>query len=415
MEPVFNFVEMFERSIGLSDPWKVTRAEFNQNDKSVHVYIEAKKTSKYPCPECQKLCKRYDNEDEERVWRHADVVLYPCYIHCRRPRVGCPEHGIKVVDAPWSRKGSRNTLLFEGYAMMLAQMSTLEEARKAMKISRTAIMHIVGYWVEKAVSESDLSGITRLSIDETSFKKGHSYVTVVGDPVRRCVIGVENGRDMDAVVRFSYDFESKGGECDKVSSVSMDMSKTYKAGCTECFPNAKTVYDKFHVKKLILDGMEEVRREEQGKKSRYKRWMGRKLLMIPEKRMTKEQELSKETICKAYPKTGRAYRMVQKFDDVYMNFNAHDAEKELDSLISWMMHSKLDPMKKVARSFKRNKAEILEYFVNRYTNAFAEGLNSMIQAVKRKARGFRLYESYRVMIFLCVGKLQLSYPQPLPL
>ena len=59
MEPVFNFVEMFERSIGLKEPWKVTRAEFNDKDKSVHVYIEAKKTSKYPCPECHKMCRRY--------------------------------------------------------------------------------------------------------------------------------------------------------------------------------------------------------------------------------------------------------------------------------------------------------------------------------------------------------------------
>ncbi|MDD4543697.1 MAG: transposase family protein [Clostridia bacterium] len=104
----------------------MTSAEFNEKDKSVHVYIEAKKTSKYPYPECHKLCRRYDNEDEERIWRHADVVLYPCYIHCRRPRVECEEHGIKVTDALWSRKGSRNTLLFEGHAMMLAKIKLSE-------------------------------------------------------------------------------------------------------------------------------------------------------------------------------------------------------------------------------------------------------------------------------------------------
>ena len=415
MEPVFNFVEMFERSIGLKEPWKVTRAEFNDKDKSVHVYIEAKKTSKYPCPECHKLCRRYDNEDEERIWRHADVVLYPCYIHCRRPRVECEEHGIRVTDAPWSRKGSRNTLLFEGYAMMLAQMSTFEEARKALKISRTAIMHIVSYWVDKAVRETDLSEVERLSIDETSFRKGQSYVTVIGDPERRCIIGVENGRNADAVVRFSYEFESKGGESCRISHISMDMSKPYKAGCAECFPYAKTVYDKFHVKKLMLDGMDEVRKEEQGKKSRNWKWMGRKLLMIPQSRMTKDQEQAKDNICRSYPKTGRAYRMVQMFDEVYRNINTQKAEEEFDKLTSWMMHSRLEPMKKVARSFRKNKEEILEYFENRYTNAFAEGMNSMIQTAKRKARGFRLYESFRTAIFLCVGKLQLSYPNPFPL
>ena len=123
----------------------------------------------------------------------------------------------------------------------------------------------------------------------TSFRKGQIYVTVVRDPERRCVIGVENGRDTDAVVRFSYEFESKGGESCRISHISMDMSKAYKAGCAECFPYAKTVYDKFHVKKLMLDGMDEVRKEEQGKKSRNWKWMGRKLLMIPHSRMSKDQ------------------------------------------------------------------------------------------------------------------------------
>ena len=76
MEPVFNFVTMFERSIGLKDPWKVTRAEFDARDKAVHIYIEAKKTAKYPCPICGKMSSRYDDEEDERSWRHADMVMY---------------------------------------------------------------------------------------------------------------------------------------------------------------------------------------------------------------------------------------------------------------------------------------------------------------------------------------------------
>ena len=163
----------------------------------------------------------------------------------------------------------------------------------------------------------------------------------------------------------------------------------------------------------MLEGMDEVRKEEQGRKSR--KWMGRKLLMIPQSRMTKDQEQAKDNICRSYPKTGRAYRMVQMFDEVYRNINTQKAEEEFDKLTSWMMHGRLEPMKKVARSFRKNKEEILEYFENRYTNAFAEGMNSMIQTAKRKARGFRLYESFRTAIFLCVGKLQLSYPNPFPL
>lgn len=414
MEPVYNFVEMFEESIGLKDPWKVTRAQFDPRDRAVHIYVEARKTAKYTCPECKKACDRYDDEEDERVWRHADVVMYPCYIHCRRPRVNCPEHGVHVTDAPWARKGGRQTFLFEGYAMMLAETMTLNEARKMLRISRTALMHIVNYWVDKAVAETDLSEVEQLSIDETSFKRGHSYVTVVGDPSRRRVIGVEEGRDSQAVERFSYDFIARKGDCNNITHVSMDMSAAYKKGCEICFPNAKQVFDHFHVKKLVLDGMDEVRREEQGRKHARSKRAGRKLLMIPEIRMTQEQSSAAQALCKEYPKTGRAFRMVQQFDDLYRCQTMDEAECVLKKITSWMLHSRLTPMKGVARSLRKNKTEILEYFKHRLTNAFAEGMNSLIQAAKRKARGFRTFKGYRTMIYLAVGKLHLSYPLPFP-
>jgi transposase len=412
MEPVFNFVGMFEQSIGLKDPWKVTRAEFRQQDRTVHVYVEARKTAKYACPECGQLSERYDDEDEEREWRHADVVMYPCYVHCRRPRVKCEQHGVRVVDAPWARKGARQTLLFEGYAMMLAELLPMNEAKRVLRVSRTALMHIVGHWVEKAVQETDLSGVRTLSIDETSFKRGQSYVTVVGDPLRRRVIGVEDGRDLASVERFSLDFIARGGDCKAVESVSMDMSQTYRAGCALCFPKARPVYDHFHVKQLVLSGMDEVRREEQGKKYARSRSAGKKLLMIPEGRMTDQQLEAKSSLCEEYPRTGRAFRMVQAFDDVYRSATMEEARSVLKRVTSWMMHSGLEPMKKVARSLRKNLQDILEYFRNRLTNAFAEGMNSLIQAAKRKARGFRTYAGYRIMIFLVVGRLHLSYPHP---
>lgn len=412
MEAIFNFVEMFEKSIGLKEPWKVTRAEFDSRDKAVHVYVEGSKTAKYPCPECGKLCKRYDNEEDERAWRHADVVMYPCYIHSRRPRIDCPAHGIRVVDAPWARKGARQTLLFEGYAMMLAETMSMNEASKILRISRTALMHIVEYWVEKAVAETDLSVVEQLSLDETSFKRGQSYVTVVGDPEHHRVIGVENGRDIAAVERFSLDFIARKGDCNRITHVSMDLSATYKKACDICFPEAKLVYDHFHVKKLVLDGMDEVRRAEQGKKYARSKRAGRKLLMIPKKRMTEQQNAAMQALCQEYPKTGRAFQMVQQFDDLYRCQTIVEAERVLKRLTSWMMHSRLEPMKKVARSLRRNQTEILEYFKHRLTNAFAEGMNSMIQAAKRKARGFRTFEGYRIMIYLAVGRLHLSYPLP---
>lgn len=213
--------------------------------------------------------------------------------------------------------------------MLLAQTMSMNEARRILRISRTAMLNIAVYWVEKAVREDDLSSITRLSIDETSFKRGQSYVTVVCSPEQKRVIGVEEGRDTNAVERFSLSFEERKGDCNKVRYVSMDMSQAYKSATKLCFPLSIIVYDHFHVKKLMLDAMDTVRREEQGRKFARSRQAGKKLLMIPEQRMNEQQREKLAKLSKEYPKLGRAFRMVRQLDDLY----ACQARPEAESVM----------------------------------------------------------------------------------
>ena len=407
-----NFTEMFAQSIGVKEPWQIKEAKFDEKERAVHIYIAARKTAKYPCPICGEMSPRYDDEEDERVWRHGDVVFFPCYVHCRRPRVNCKKDGIHVVEAPWARKGSRFTLLFESYAMLLAQSMTFNEARKLLRISNTAMTHIVRYWVDKAVSKQDLSNVTRLGIDETSFLRGQSYVTVITDPSQRRVIDVEPGRDAAAVEAFSYALEAHGGDCNQITFVSADMSDAYKKGTVDCFPKAKSVIDKFHVKKMLLDALNTVRMQEQGKQKCMRRDAGRKLLMIPQGRMSEQQLARLTTLSKDYPKTGRAFRMVQNLDTVYAATDLNAAKILFMKLCSWLKRSRLEPMKKVADSLRAHEQDILNYFLCRLTNAMSEGFNGIIQAAKRKARGFATYEGYRCSIFLVAGKLRLA---PIPL
>lgn len=409
MSEFTNYEEMFAQSIGLKDPWKIERAEYDELKHEVHIYVSCRKTAKYPCPKCGKMCSRYDDEDKERIWRHGDVVFFPCYVHCRRPRVKC-EDGIHVVTAPWAREGSRYTLLFESYAMLLMKSMPVENARKLMRISHTSMTGILKYWVRKAVHEDDLSDVRAICVDETSFKRGHSYVTIVSDAQARRVIDVEEGRDAQTIVNFSYKLEDKGGDCNKIKQYVSDMSATYISAKAECFPNARLIIDKFHVKQLMLKAMDEVRRAEQGKEKSKQRKSGKKLLMIPETRQSEQQKEAVALLSKQYPKTGRAFRMVQSLDDMYKCTDFQEAEKVFKRLTSWLRRSRLQPMKDVANTLKKHKKSILGYFYHRVTNAIAEGINSLIQSAKRKARGFRTYEGYECMIYLVVGKLNLDCP-----
>lgn len=407
---ISGLTKLFEQSIGIEEPWYIRSIE--SKGEEVHIYVDIREGNMLPCPECGKMCKRAGYEKEERVWRHGDCLFYPCYVHSRRPRVTCSEHKTKVVEAPWARKNSRFTMLFEGYALLIMADMPILKASKILRCGEKSLTKILRYWVNKAVKEDDLSKVRSVSIDETSFKRGQSYVTVVIDAEKRRVIDVEDGRGEKQVIDFSYKLEEKGGKCEKIEYASSDLSRAYRSGIKFCFPKAKHTVDKFHVKKLMLDAMEEVRKTEQ-RKQRSKTKISRKLLMIPQSKQSEEQRLKIESISKEYPQTGRAFRMVQSIDTVYASTNIEEAEVRLKQLYSWMRRSRLEPMKKTANTLKDYFEEILNIFRSRMTNAVCEGINSMIQAAKRKARGYHTFEGFSSMIYLIAAKLTLACPNPL--
>jgi transposase len=125
---------------------------------------------------------RQGYEKTERVWRHGDAVLSG-YVHCRRPRVKCKEHGTKVVEALGPRRIAVY-LLFEGYAMLILADMPILKASQALRCNEKSLTRMMRYWVQKESYEDDLSEVTALGIDETSFKRGQSYVTVIVDAQR---------------------------------------------------------------------------------------------------------------------------------------------------------------------------------------------------------------------------------------
>jgi transposase len=411
---ITGFVKMMEGSIGVDEPWYIKGAEFIETAKEVHIYVDTRNLEWLPCPICGELSPRHGYEKKERIWRHGDCLFYPSYVHCRRPRIKCKDHGVKLTDAPWARKNSRFTLLFEGYAMLVLADTPVRTASELLRCDEKSLTNIMHYWVNKAVDEDDLSDVTAISIDETSFKKGQSYVTIVIDAVARRVVDVEEGRNAETVNKFAKKLEIKGGKSEKIAHTTSDMSKAYLSGTAKNFPNAQHTIDKFHVKKLLIDAMDDVRKEEQKEQQNKKAlFQGRRLFMIPEKKQTDIQKIKLAELSKMYPKTGRAYRIVAGLDEMYLSTNAIEAQEKLSELMSWMRRSRLKPMKEKAETLKTHSKEILNFFTSRLTNAICEGINSLIQSAKRRARGYNTFKGYICMIYLIAAKLKLACPNPL--
>jgi transposase len=163
----------------------------------------------------------------------------------------------------------------------------------------------------------------------------------------------------------------------------------------------------------MLKALDDVRKEEQKEYRGKELFNSRKLLYIPETKQSEEQRIRVMEISSHDPKTGRAFRMVQALDLVYASEGDIEAGCRFDDLFRWLRRSRLDPMKRVALTLKEHKEEILYIFKSKLTNAICEGINSLIQAAKRKARGYHTFEGYSAMIYLVAGKLQLACPNPL--
>ena len=189
------------------------------------------------------------------------------------------------------------------------------------------------------------------------------------------------------------------------------MSLGFKKGINEHFTNSSTVIDKFHVIKHINEAVDEVRREElrQGPWYKYLLNKTKYLWLKNDANLTEKQHERKESLLKKRLKTARAYTMRVTLQDIYeLSTNRTEAEERLKQLCNWISRSHLAPMKKFGELLKNHWEEILNYFDHRYTNAILEGMNSIIQNIKRRARGFRNDEYFKTMIYLGCGKLDLN-------
>lgn len=413
---VDGFENMIAGSLNLTEPWYVSGCEVDNKTMTMHIHVSVRDGAMIPCPRCGGETSRYRYENNERTWQHGNVFfIYPCIVHCRRPRVACPHCGVQQAEAPFARKESRHTLLFEGMALLIARDMPISRTAKLMLCNEKTVAGIMRYWVNEARGRKSLEWLTSLAVDETSMRRGHDYVTLFIDAEDMSVADVEPDREGTTLDRFVQVLAEKGGSASNVRAVSSDLSKAFVPAIGRNFPNAEHTVDKFHVKQIVARAVDEVRRQEQ-KEAEDKRqlFLGR-LFIIPDGRLTESQRSQLAELSRQYPKTGKGRMMLEDLDEFYRSETLEEAERRLKSLCSWMRRCRLEPMKAAAKTLIRHSGKILNYFRNRLTNAICEDTNSSIQAAKRKTRGYKTFETFSTMIYLIAGNLDIRSPFPIPI
>lgn len=402
--------QLFEAALGVSTPWFVRDIDFDTARKVLTIHIDFAAGTRFSVSAVEGLHPVHDTQTKRL--RHLNFFQHECFLEVRTPRVKLPDGRVVRVEPAWFGKLSGFTLLFEALVLTMAQQMSFAAVARLTGVSWHRVHTICRRYVDLAVAEADLSTVTAVAIDETSYRRGHKYLTLVADADERKVVFVTEGKDAPTVARFAQHLAEHKAAADQIAAASIDMSPAFIKGVTEHLPEARITFDKFHVIAHASTAVDQTRRIEQRTDPSLKglRWT----LLKNRARLSAESRADLDALlAQAVTKrTARAWLYREHLREILGRKQVNIVSAMLSQWCTNVMRSKVEPMKDVARMIRSHFDGILAWTQTRQTNGFLEALNGLFQAAKRKARGYTRFSTMRTVLFLIAGKLDFSKLNP---
>lgn len=414
------------------------------DEDSIIIGVRPWKRHGLRCPVCGRRCECYDAMPTPRRWRAQDIARSMCFLEYGVRRVRCPEHGVRVEAVPWARHGSRFTKDFEDWAAWLAVRCTATTVAALARVewhSVGGICRRVYDELEAARGTSRFEGVKRIGIDETSYKKGHKYITVIVDHDRGCLIWAHEGYGKEVLGLFFDELTREQRRAIEV--VTADGAKWIKKLVRRRCPNARWVMDPFHVVQWMNDALDGVRREEwreakqaydaaRTKRSRPgrpakgdetplevhalkeaadeikgSRWA---LVKNPED-LTDAQRVKLESLKKrAGSRLFRAWELKEDLRAVFRAGSAAEASELLEAWLHDAAYCKIRPVVEVEKKVRRRKDDIVAAVDLGISNGRVESINNKVKITVRMAYGFRNTDNLISLVMLRCSDIDPQLP-----
>ena len=408
IQTILNQVEKFKSFV-----YGEACLEKTEEGLALVVQMQARKNSRVFCSGCGRAARPYDRLEERRfefvpIW---GIVVFLAY---RMRRVNCKRCGVTVEMVPWCDGKNQLTTTYRWYLATWAKRLSWSEVGSIFRTSWDSVCRAVEYAVDWGLAHRDLSKVEAVGVDEIAWARGQTYLTLVydiGGETRR-LLAVAEGRT-EASLRLCL--ESLGESvCQGMKYVCSDMCRAYLNVIAEKLGQAIHVLDRFHVMQQFGKALDEIRAEEAKKLARdgyepilkRSRWC---LLKRPEN-LTDKQTVRLSELLKYNLRTVRAYLLREEFQRLWEYNSAWWAGKFLDEWTGRVMRSRLEPMKKIARSIRTHRPLILNWFRARksISSGAVEGFNNKAKLVTRKSYGFRTAKVAKLALLHNLGQL----PEP---
>jgi transposase len=438
--------QLLAQMIGITAPWKIHKVDVDQGTLKMIIHVNSEGTTWVEDGVCVPI-----HGYEERQWRHLSAFQFKTIIRARVPRVrvalpeveaepgsalqpkksasennddddptsgsaggGKPKFTTRMVNVPWAERGQSFTLLFEAFAIqILLNSKSVKSAADLMQIKWDQAEHIMQRAVDRGMARRVEAAIPAVGIDEKLFDRKLNFATLVCDLGKRCVLDLGIGRTAEKAQETIKEALTEA-QREQVEVVTMDMSGAYAKAVKLSLPNATITYDRFHVAQLFSKAMCSVRRnlqrdlKEEGEDGAPLKGI-RFLLNRNFEDLTEEQNIRLQDALDSNDKLSLAWETKEAF---HLIWECESPEAAKIYFEKWHAGVKelpgLRPFKTAAQTIAKHLDGVLAWITNRLTNAFVEGINSLVQVIKSSARGFRNFSSFRVRILFHHGKLNMQ-------
>jgi transposase len=377
---------------------------------TIEVSVRARANSRPICSGCGDPGPGYDQQKERRfefvpLWQIAVFFVYSLR------RVDCPKCGVRVEQVPWSDGKSSLTKSYRWFLAGWAKRLSWKEVASAFHTTWDHVRDAVDYAVRWGLVHRDESGVQAIGVDEIQWQRGHRYLTLVYQIDAGCkrLLWIGQGRRRESLREF---FELLGRKLlPTLRYVCSDMWQPYLEVIAEQAQGAIHILDRFHIMKQLNQAIDEVRAGEARRLKadgyepvlKHSRWC---LLKRPQNR-TQKQTVKLKELLKYNLQTVRAYLQREDFQRFWEYESPAWAGKFLDEWCTRVMRSKIEPMKKVARTLRNHRDLILNWFEAHGTISagVVEGMNNKVKLTTRKAYGFRTFEAVQLALYHNLGAL----------
>ena len=382
---------------------------------AIEVQILPRKNSRAICSWCHNPATLYDTLDS-RLFEHIPIWGFRVFFKYRMRRVECRNCGVKVEEVPWGSGKRELTKTYMHYLSTWARSLSWKEVAVRFSTSWEKVFHAVQYIVNWGLKNRVLSGIHAIGIDEILWHRGHKYLTLVyqidSELIRLLWIGKERTEN---TLRQFFSFLGKDRSA-ALEFICTDMWQPYMNVVKEKAKQALLILDRFHIVSTLNKAIDKVRAGEHKQMKddghepilKNSRWC----LLKRKENLTEKQEVKLKDLLGYNLKSVRAYLLKEDFQGFWNYVSPTWAGKFLDRWCTRVMRSKIDPLKKVAKTMRNHRELILNWFIAKkeFSSGVVEGLNNKIKVTMRKSYGFRTFEATQIALYHALGKL----PEPKP-